>query len=127
MILETAYETKNYPFQHFDRHPRRRAHLHEHPDVQRRPGMKPGAWTLLLFLCLDAFIVGLLARWFRPYHGLGAAIASGVVAALMLLYLWLVSPNADMSLAVGPLGMVAVIVFSTLGGWFFPRLKKQKP
>ncbi|MRR52750.1 MAG: hypothetical protein EG825_17910, partial [Rhodocyclaceae bacterium] len=78
---------------------------------------KPAAWTLLLFLCIDAFIVGLLARWFRPYHGLGAAIASGVVAALMLLYLWLATPpNPGMALAVGPLGMAAVVVFSTLGG-----------
>lgn len=89
---------------------------------------RPGAWTLLLFLSMDAFIVGLLARWFRPYHGLGAAIASGVVAALMLLYLWLAAPaNADTALAVGPLGMAAVVIFSTLGGWVFPRLKKQKP
>ena len=89
--------------------------------------VKPAAWTLLLFLCVDAFIVGLLARWFRPYHGLGAAIASGVIAALMLLYLWLAAPAAPgMALAVGPLGMAAVLVFSTLGGWVLPRLQKKK-
>lgn len=89
--------------------------------------VKPAAWTLLLFLCIDAFLVGLMARWFRPYHGLGAAIASGVIAALMLLYLWLASkPTPEMSLAVGPVGMVAAIAFSILGGWVFPRLKKQK-
>lgn len=88
---------------------------------------RPAAWTLLLFLCMDAFIVGLLARWFRPFHGLGAAIASGVVAAFMLFYLWLATPSTPgMALAVGPLGMVAVIAFSILGGWVFPKLKKQK-
>jgi hypothetical protein len=87
---------------------------------------RPAGWTLLMFLCIDAFIVGLLARWFRPHHGLGAAIASGVIAALMLLYLWLAAPNDEMALAVSPLGMAAAIGFSTLGGWIFPRLKKQK-
>ena len=88
----------------------------------------PAAWTVLLLLCVDAFIVGLLARWFRPYHGLGAAVASGIVAALILGGLWLASPPAPgLSLAVGPFGMAGVIVFSPLGGWVFPRLKRRKP
>ena len=88
---------------------------------------RPGGLSLLIFLCVDAFIVGLLARLFRPYHGLGSAISSGVIAALMLLYLWLAAPAAPgMALAVGPLGMAAVLVFSTLGGWALPRLQKKK-
>ena len=89
--------------------------------------VSPAAWTMLLFLCVDAFLVGLLARWFRPYHGLGAAVASGAVAALILFVLWRVSPSApETSLAVGPVGMAAALVFSTLGGWVFSRRKGEK-
>ncbi len=86
-----------------------------------------GAWTMLIILCVTSLVVGMLARLMRPFHGLGAAIASGVVAALIILYLWLASTTgAGMDLVFGPAGMIVTIGFSILGAWVFPHLRKQK-
>jgi hypothetical protein len=86
-----------------------------------------GAWTMLGLLCLAALIVGLLARLARPVNGFGAALASGVVAAGILLTLWLTSApgSGNASVVFGPVGMAAAIAFSTFGGWFFSRLRKR--
>ncbi|MBN2387456.1 MAG: hypothetical protein JXB85_10575 [Anaerolineales bacterium] len=85
-----------------------------------------GEGTMLMILCLTALLVGLLARWMRPYHGLGTAIASGLVAAGILLILWLTAaPGSKATLAFGPAGMLAAAAFSTFGGWIFPRLRKK--
>jgi hypothetical protein len=89
--------------------------------------VKTGAWSMLIILCFTSLITGLLARLVRPVNGLGAAIASGVVAAGIILFLWLASApgTGDASAVFGPVGVAVAIVFSTFGGWIFPRLRKQ--
>jgi hypothetical protein len=83
-------------------------------------------WTMLVILCLTAFIVGLMARWLRPYHGLGTAIAAGIVAAGIILFLWLsAAPNSEPGPVFGPGGLLAAIGSSTLGGWIFPHLFRR--
>ncbi len=86
-----------------------------------------GRWTMLPLLCLTALTVGLMARWMRPYHGLGTALAAGLVAAAILLTLRLQpAPGSDAGPVFGPVGMLAAVGFSALGGWVFPRLRKSK-
>mgnify|MGYP001767375121 CR=1 FL=1 len=86
-----------------------------------------GAWLMLVLLCLTAFITGLLARLARPIHGLGAAVAAGGFAALLLLVLRAVAePLAGTDLVYGAPGMAAVLAFSSLGGWLLPRLRRRK-
>jgi hypothetical protein len=85
-----------------------------------------GSWTMLVILCLTSLLVGLLARLMRPFHGLATALASGVIAALVILYLWLASPaGAGMRLVLGPAGMLVTVGFSLLGAWIFPWLRKR--
>ena len=83
-------------------------------------------WTMLVILCFTSLVVGILARLIQPFHGLGTAIASGVIAALIILYLRLASTTgAGMGLVFGPAGMLVTIGFSLLGAWIFPHLRKQ--
>jgi len=83
-------------------------------------------WTMLVILCLTSFIVGLMARWMRPYHGLGSAIAAGIVAAGIILFLWLsAARNSEPGPVFGPGGMLAAVACSALGGWLFPRLFRR--
>jgi hypothetical protein len=85
-----------------------------------------GAWTMLVILCLTSLVVGLMARLVRPINGIGAAAASGFVAAAIILSLRLAStPGSNSSLVFGPVGILATIVFSMLGGWILPRLRKH--
>jgi hypothetical protein len=85
-----------------------------------------GAWTMLVILCLTSLVVGLMARLVRPINGFGAAAASGVVAAAIILSLRLASaPGSNSELVFGPAGILAAVVFSMLGGWIFPRLRKH--
>ena len=84
-----------------------------------------GSWTMLVILCITSLVVGILARLMRPFHGLATALASGVVAALLILYLWLVTPaGAGMNLVLGPAGMLVTVGFCLLGAWLFPYLRK---
>ena len=86
-----------------------------------------GPRTMLVMLCLTSLVVGILARLMQPFHGLGTAIASGIVAALIILYLWLASPTRPgSSLVFGPAGMLVAFGFSLLGAWAFPYLRKKK-
>jgi hypothetical protein len=86
-----------------------------------------GPWTMLVILCVTSLVVGMLARWMRPFHGLATAIASGTIAALIILYLRLASPaGAGMPLVFGPAGMLVTVGFSTLGAWIFPYLRTRK-
>ena len=89
--------------------------------------VKTGAWTMLIILCFTSLITGMLAMLVRPINGFGAAIASGVVAAGIIFFLWLTSAKGTgaASLVFGPLGMLAALAFSTFGGWILPRLRKQ--
>jgi hypothetical protein len=86
-----------------------------------------GSWLMLILLSFTSLIVGLLVRMVRPINGLGAAIASGVVAAGIILYLWMCSaPGTDSVTQVfAPAGMLATLAFSTLGGWLLPHLWKH--
>jgi hypothetical protein len=78
-------------------------------------------WIMLVILCITSLVVGLLARLLRPFHGLGAALASGVIAAL-----WQASKTeAGMGLVFGPAGMLVTIGFSLLGAWMLPYLRKR--
>jgi len=86
-----------------------------------------GQWVMLAILCVTSLVVGMLARLLRPFHGLGTAIASGVIAALIILYLWLGSMSgAGMGLAIGPAGMLVAVGFTILGAWIFPHLHLRK-
>ncbi len=85
-------------------------------------------WIMLVILCITSLVVGMLARLMQPFHGLGSAIASGVVAALLILYLWLASAaGTGTRLVFGPAGMLVTLGFSILGAWLFPLLRKPKP
>ncbi len=103
-----------------------------------------GPWTMLVILCVTSLVVGILARLMRPFHGLGTAVASGVIAALIILYLRLAStagagegfpvlargegfpvPARGMGLVFGPAGMLVTVGFSLLGAWIFPYLRKR--
>ena len=84
----------------------------------------PDPWITLVILCVTSLVVGMLARLMRPFHGLATALASGVIAALIILYLWLVSPAvAGMGLVLGPAGMLVTVGFCLLGAWLFPYLR----
>lgn len=84
------------------------------------------SWIMLVILCFTSLVVGVLVRLMQPYHGLGSAIASGVIAALIILYLWLGSKSAaGVSLVFGPAGMLVSVVFSIFGAWIFPLLRKR--
>jgi hypothetical protein len=83
-------------------------------------------WIMLAFLCFTSLVVGMLARLLQPFHGLGSAIASGVIAALMILYLWLVPSKATtLDMVFGPLGILVTIGFSILGAWVLPILRNK--
>ena len=85
-----------------------------------------GPWTMLVLLCITSLVVGLLARLLRPFHGSGIALASGIIAALIILTLWLASKTgAGMGLVFGPAGMLTTIGFSLLGAWIFHYLRKR--
>jgi hypothetical protein len=85
-----------------------------------------GQWTMLAILCVTSLIVGILARLMRPFHAFGTAIASGVFAALIILYLWLAATTgAGMGLVFGPLGMLVTVGFTILGAWLLPLLRKR--
>jgi hypothetical protein len=83
-------------------------------------------WMLLGLLCLAAFIVGLLTSLMRPYHGLGSAVAAGLVAAGIILILRLAAaPGSEARLVFGPVGMLTAIAFSTFSGWLLPHLRNH--
>jgi hypothetical protein len=84
-----------------------------------------GQWTMLLLLCFTSLVVGILARLLQPFHGVGTAIASGVIAALIILYLWLVtSSGVGSGLVFGPLGMLVTVGFCLIGAWLYPFLRR---
>ncbi len=96
--------------------------------------MPTDQWIMLLLLCITSLVVGILARLTRPFHAYGTALASGVVAALVILYLWLAtSSGTGMGLVFGPLGMFISIGFCLLGAWLLlyireePKNKPGKP
>jgi hypothetical protein len=82
-------------------------------------------WSMLVILCVTSLVVGMLARLMRPLHGFGTAMAAGIIAALIILYLRLASTTGVMDLVFGPAGMLASIGFSILGAWIFPAFRKR--
>ncbi len=73
-------------------------------------------WLELLLLAADAAIVGWLVRLSRKKQALPSALASGVMGALTILFLWMSSPqNAALNpLVFGVPGMVASVGFCVL-------------
>lgn len=65
-------------------------------------------WLELAFLALDAALVGWLIRVSRKKQALPSALASGVIGALVILFLWISSPaNATLNpLVFGVPGML---------------------
>jgi hypothetical protein len=85
-----------------------------------------GQWTMLVILCVTSLVVGVLARLMRPFHGFGTAIASGVIAALIILYLWVATTTGTgLGLVFGPVGMLVTVVFCLLGAWLLPHLRRK--
>jgi hypothetical protein len=83
------------------------------------------AGTLAL-LGTTSLVVGLLARLVQPYHGMGTAVASGLVAAALMLGLRLFSPaSAAGDTIFTVIGMLITIVCCPLGAWLLPRLRKK--
>ncbi|MGA2505110.1 MAG: hypothetical protein ABSG01_13555 [Anaerolineales bacterium] len=83
-----------------------------------------GQGTMLFFLAFSSLVVGILARLLQPFHGVGTALASGGFAALIILYLWLVTSADAMSMVFGPLGLLISIAFCPLGALLLPNLRK---
>jgi hypothetical protein len=85
-----------------------------------------GQGIMLLMLCLSSMGVGILARLIQPFHGVGTAISSGVIAALFILFLRMAgSAPGGRGLVFGPVGILVTIGFAFLGAWSFPRLRKM--
>jgi hypothetical protein len=88
--------------------------------------MPTDQWIMLFLLCITSLVVGILARLTRPFHAYGTALASGVVAALVILYLSLAtSSGAGLDLVFGPLGMFISIGFCLLGAWLLLYLREE--
>lgn len=85
-------------------------------------------WLALPVLAFDAFIVGLLARLLRPYHGLGTALAAGVLCALIFLGLRLTAgANARYNPVIfGLPGLATAPVSCLLGAWLMGRRQEKK-
>jgi CHASE2 domain-containing sensor protein len=73
-------------------------------------------WLELLILAADSAIVGLLIRVSRKKRALPTALASGVIGALVILFLWISSPqNAALNpLVFGLPGMAVAFGFCVL-------------
>jgi hypothetical protein len=84
-----------------------------------------GSWTMLVLLSITSLVVGLMARLIRPYHGIGTALASGHIAAIIILYLRLATKTGAIGLVFGPAGMLVTVSFCTLGAWILPFLQKR--
>ena len=82
--------------------------------------------TMLVILSFTSLVVGMLARLMRPIHGYGTAIAAGVIAALLILYLRQMSvAGTDMALVFGPAGMLVPVVLCPLGAWVSSKIWKH--
>jgi ABC-type amino acid transport system permease subunit len=84
-------------------------------------------WTVLVLLCVSALTVGLLAGLLRRDGGVSTALAAGLIAALILLLLWLnIRPGEAFNpLVFNPFGIILTVCLSTLGGWAGNRLRKK--
>jgi hypothetical protein len=85
-------------------------------------------WLALPVLAFDAFVVGLLARLLRPYHGQGTALAAGILGMLIFLGLRL-SAGAESHynpIIFGLPGLVAIPFFCMLGAWWMGRQRMGK-
>jgi hypothetical protein len=86
-------------------------------------------WLALPVLAFDAFIVGLLARLLRPYHGLATALAASIIAVLIFLVLRLsAGPGGQYNPVIfGLPGLLATPVFCLFGAWQMGRWRERKP
>jgi hypothetical protein len=82
-------------------------------------------WMVVLTLIFTAWIVGLLAGWFRKEREVETAAAAGIICALILVIVRQISPpGPEMGLVFGTTGWVFAIIFCTLGGWCMKGWKK---
>jgi hypothetical protein len=79
-------------------------------------------WIMLVILGVTSLIVGMMARFLRPFHAFDTALASGIIAALIILYLRSASGTEATGLVFGPAGVLVTICFCILGAWIFPFL-----
>lgn len=86
-------------------------------------------WLALPVLAFDAFVVGLLARLLRPYHGPATALAAAIIAMLIFLGLRLsAGPQGQYNPVIfGLPGLLAIPVFCLLGAWQMGRWREQRP
>lgn len=85
-------------------------------------------WLALPVLAFDAFVVGLLARLLRPYHGLTTALAASLVGIAIF---WGLRASAGAGSAYNPVifglpGYVSIPIFCLLGAWLMGRWRGKK-
>lgn len=82
-------------------------------------------WLALPVLAFDAFVVGLLARLMRPYHGLSTALAASIIAVLIFVGLRL-SAETYNPVIFGLPGLAVTPAFCLLGAWQMGRWRERK-
>lgn len=91
-------------------------------------GLPGREWLALPVLAFDAFVVGLLARLLRPYHGPATALSSALISIIIFLGLRLSSgTNSQYNPVIfGWPGLVAIPVFCLLGAWQMGRWREKR-
>ena len=80
----------------------------------------------MVLLIISCLLVGLLAGITRLRQGPATGAAAGIVAAIILGYLWLAAAPGDTfnPLVIGPAGMLVSLLLCPTGGWLGARLRK---
>lgn len=82
-------------------------------------------WLALPVLAFDAFIVGLLSRLMRPYHGVSTALAASIIAMIIFLGLRFRAETYN-PVIFGLPGLAAIPAFCLLGAWQMGRWRERK-
>jgi O-antigen/teichoic acid export membrane protein len=79
-----------------------------------------------LILIAVTLVTGLLVGLTRLRQGPATAFCAGLVAAGLLLYLWLSARPGETfnPLVIGPLGSLTTLILCPAGGWLGARLRK---
>jgi CHASE2 domain-containing sensor protein len=83
-------------------------------------------WVPFVVLIAVTLFVGWLAGITRLRQGPTTALIAGLVAAGILIYLWLAARPGDEfnPLVIGPLGILTVLILCPAGGWLGAKLRK---
>jgi hypothetical protein len=83
-------------------------------------------WVPFVVLIAVTLFVGWLAGITRLRQGPTTALIAGLVAAGILIYLWLAARPGDEfnPLVIGPLGILIVLFLCPAGGWLGAKLRK---